>query len=88
MGAVARPDPVVPCVTGAVKCQAQKTQQLAQKAAAAAASLPALLAASPAFALVSIACGCAGWRVRGSQCSSQRRGTAALLLLRAGSTAG
>lgn len=37
---------------GAVKCQAQQGQQLAKKAAAAVASLPAMLAASPAFALV------------------------------------
>jgi photosystem II PsbW protein len=42
--------PVV--VRGAVKCQAQQGQQLAKKAAAAVASLPAMLAASPAFALV------------------------------------
>lgn len=39
-------------VRGAVKCQAQKSEQLAKKAAAAVAGLPALLAASPAFALV------------------------------------
>jgi len=37
-------------VRGAVKCQASK--QAVQKAAAAATSLPALLAANPAFALV------------------------------------
>lgn len=37
-------------VRGAVKCQASK--QTMQKAAAAVASLPALLAANPAFALV------------------------------------
>jgi hypothetical protein len=37
---------------GAVKCQASK--QTVQKAAAAVTSLPALLAANPAFALVSV----------------------------------
>lgn len=41
----------VTVVRGAVKCQASM-QQAAKKAAAAVASVPALLAASPAFALV------------------------------------
>jgi hypothetical protein len=50
---------------GAVKCQAQQGQQLAKKAAAAAASLPALLAASPAFALVRATLCKWGFTIRG-----------------------
>ena len=38
---------------GAVKVQASKVQEVAKKAAAVAATLPALVASSPAFALVS-----------------------------------
>jgi hypothetical protein len=48
---------------GAVKCQASK--QTVQKAAAAVTSLPALLAANPAFALVGavlLLLGFFGWR--------------------------
>ena len=37
---------------GAVKCQAGQVEELAKKAATIAATLPALVAASPAFALV------------------------------------